>query len=358
MALHIVLLHLENMFFKGVGVLMGTYKKRVELSLDEYIEGVKANNRAVLARAITLVESNATRHFSLAQEVLTQIMPNTGNSIRIGITGVPGAGKSTFIETFGMMLAEQGHRVAVLAVDPSSSLSQGSILGDKTRMDQLSRHPNAFVRPSPAGGALGGVARKTRETLLLCEAAGYDVIIVETVGVGQSEVTVRSMVDCFLVLMLTGAGDELQGMKKGIMEMVDIMLINKADGHNQRAAEQAKVEFKRMLHMLPGVTEGWETEVETVSALTGRGIAECWKAIERFHGHMKSTKQFEERRKEQATNWFHSLLEEQILKNFYDHTAVKSQLIEVKQDVLSGKVSATKAAYMLLEKYEQKINKH
>ncbi|WP_227936773.1 methylmalonyl Co-A mutase-associated GTPase MeaB [Alkalihalobacillus deserti] len=337
---------------------MDAYKKRVELSLEEYVEGVKANNRAVLARAITLVESNAARHFSLAQNVLTQIMPDTGRSIRIGITGVPGAGKSTFIEAFGMRLADQGHRVAVLAVDPSSSLSQGSILGDKTRMDQLSRHPNAFVRPSPAGGALGGVARKTRETLLLCEAAGYDIIIVETVGVGQSEVTVRSMVDCFLVLMLTGAGDELQGMKKGIMEMVDIMLINKADGNNQQPAEQAKVEFKRMLHMLPSVTEGWEAEVETISALTGRGVQECWETIERFHQHMKKTNQFEIRRKEQAANWFHSLLEEHIIKSFYNHQLIKSQLTEVKKTVLDGEISATKAAFMLLEKYEQEINKY
>ncbi|MFC0557744.1 methylmalonyl Co-A mutase-associated GTPase MeaB [Halalkalibacter alkalisediminis] len=334
---------------------MDVYKKRVELSLEEYVEGVRSNNRAVLARAITLVESNAARHFSMAQDVLTSVIPQTGNSIRIGITGVPGAGKSTFIEAFGLKLAEQGHRVAVLAVDPSSSLSQGSILGDKTRMDQLSRHPNAFVRPSPAGGNLGGVARKTRETLLLCEAAGYDIIMVETVGVGQSEVTVRSMVDCFIVLMLTGAGDELQGMKKGIMEMVDIMLINKADGTNRQAAEQAKVEFKRMFHMLPSVTEGWETEIDTVSALTGRGISECWETIERFHQHMKNTQQFELRRKEQATNWFHSLLEEQILKRFYDYPFIKSQLPDVKKDVLLGKSSATRAVSLLLQEYEQKI---
>ena len=337
---------------------MNHHKKRVELSLEEYVEGVTLNNRAVLARAITLVESNAARHFSMAQDVLTSVMPHTGNSIRIGVTGVPGAGKSTFIEAFGMKLAEQGHRVAVLAVDPSSSLSQGSILGDKTRMDQLSRHPNAFVRPSPAGGTLGGVARKTRETLLLCEAAGYDIVIVETVGVGQSEVTVRSMVDCFIVLMLTGAGDELQGMKKGMMEMVDIMLINKADGANQQAAEQAKIEFQRMLHILPSVTEGWETEVKTVSALTGKGISECWETIERFHQHMNRSNLFEKRRKEQATNWFHSLLEEQILNRFYDHAFIKAQLPEVKKDVLVGKSNATRAVSMLLQKYEQKFNDH
>jgi LAO/AO transport system kinase len=333
---------------------MTSKKKRVELSLSDYVEGVKANDRAILARAITLVESNAQRHFSIAQDVITSLMPYTGNSLRIGITGVPGAGKSTFIEALGILLADRGHRVAVLAIDPSSSLSQGSILGDKTRMEQLSRHPSAFVRPSPTGGTLGGVARKTRETLLLCEAAGYDIIIVETVGVGQSEVTVRSMVDCFLVLMLTGAGDEMQGMKKGMMEMVDIMLINKADGPNQIEAEKVKVEFQRILHMLPGTTEGWETEVRTVSALTGRGIHECWKAIERFQHHVKSTNLFNERRKEQAGNWFHSLLEEQLFKKFYEHPTIKRHLPDVKSEVLTGNVSATKAALLLLDIYEQK----
>ncbi|WP_332689370.1 methylmalonyl Co-A mutase-associated GTPase MeaB [Halalkalibacter lacteus] len=327
--------------------------RRQPLSLEEYVKGVKTNNRAVLARAITLVESNASRHVTLAQEVLTEIMPNAGKSIRIGITGVPGAGKSTFIETFGTMLCEKGHRVAVLAVDPSSSLSHGSILGDKTRMDQLSRHPRAFVRPSPAGGALGGVARKTRETLLLCEAAGYDIIIVETVGVGQSEVSVRSMVDCFLVLVLTGAGDELQGMKKGIMEMVDIMLINKADGTNIQAANQAKIELSRILHMLPRITEGWETKVQTVSSMTGEGIEECWSTVEQFRTHLIQSKQFEERRKKQAANWFHSLVEEQLLSSFYGSDLIKNELPQIKQTVLQGQVSATQAALTLLKKYQQ-----
>ena len=328
-------------------------RKRKELTLDDYVEGIKQNNRAMLARAITLVESNATKHFTLAQDVLTEIMPLTGNSIRIGITGVPGAGKSTFIEAFGTMLCEQGHQVAVLAVDPSSSLSHGSILGDKTRMERLSRHPRAYVRPSPAGGTLGGVARKTRETLLLCEAAGYDVIIVETVGVGQSEIAVRSMVDCFLLLMLTGAGDELQGMKKGIMEMVDIMLINKADGKNKQAAEQAKAELNRILHMLPAVTEGWETTTQTVSALHEMGIDECWKTICAFQDHMKKTNQFEKRRMQQATNWLHSLLEEQLLSRFYENEAVKKELPLMRENVLSGQISATKAALTLIKDFEK-----
>ncbi|WP_332629349.1 methylmalonyl Co-A mutase-associated GTPase MeaB [Halalkalibacter flavus] len=326
------------------------YKRRGALSKEEYIEGVKRNNRAILARAITLIESNAKRHFSLAQDVLTDLIPETGNSIRLGVTGVPGAGKSTFIEAMGMILCEKGHRVAVLAVDPSSSVSRGSILGDKTRMERLSKHPNAFVRPSPAGGTLGGVARKTRETLLLCEAAGYDIIIVETVGVGQSEVSVRSMVDCFLVLMLTGAGDELQGMKKGLMELIDLLLINKADGSNLEKAEQAKIELSRILHMLPEMTEGWEPKVQTVSSLTGKGIEECWNTVQVFIQFMKESNQFDARRKAQATNWFYSLLEEQLLRNFYENDKVKSELPLLTQAVVGGQISPTKAAVELLNK--------
>lgn len=326
-------------------------RKRKELSIEDYVEGIKQNDRALLARAITLIESNAQKHFSLAQEVVTEIMPYTGKSIRIGITGVPGAGKSTFIETFGTMLCEKGHRVAVLAIDPSSSLSHGSILGDKTRMEQLSKHPNAYVRPSPSGGTLGGVARKTRETLLLCEAAGYDIIIVETVGVGQSEVTVRSMVDCFLVLMLTGGGDELQGMKKGIMEMIDVLLINKADGDNKKRAERARAELNRILHMIPSFSEGWDKKAQTVSALTGMGIEECWETVCAFIDYMKETEQFEKRRAEQATNWLHSLLDEQLLARFYEQDRVKEQLSKVEKEVLSGKISATKAALSLVEQF-------
>ncbi|KHF38375.1 methylmalonyl Co-A mutase-associated GTPase MeaB [Halalkalibacter okhensis] len=326
--------------------------RRGSLTKEEYIEGVKKNNRAILARAITLIESNAKRHFSIAQDVLTTLIPVTGKSIRLGVTGVPGAGKSTFIEAIGTMLCDKGHRVAVLAVDPSSSLSRGSILGDKTRMELLSKHPNAFVRPSPAGGTLGGVARKTRETILLCEAAGYDIIIVETVGVGQSEITVRSMVDCFLVLMLTGAGDELQGMKKGMMELIDLLIIHKADGSNVQKAEQAKVDLSRILHMLPETTKGWEPKVQTVSSQTGRGIEECWNAVEMFIQFVKESNQFAERRKAQAMNWFYSLLEEQLLSNFYENTKVKSELSLVSEAVENGQISPTKAAVELLNKYQ------
>ncbi|MDV2684963.1 methylmalonyl Co-A mutase-associated GTPase MeaB [Alkalihalophilus lindianensis] len=333
---------------------MSQSPKRSKLTVEEYVLGVKEQNRAILARAITLVESNAKKHLQLAQDVLTELMPQTGQSIRIGFSGVPGAGKSTLIEAFGMMLCEKGHKVAVLAVDPSSSLTGGSILGDKTRMEQLSRHPNAYVRPSPAGGTLGGVARKTRETLLLCEAAGYDVIIVETVGVGQSEVAVRSMVDFFLVLMLTGAGDELQGMKKGIMEMADAMFINKADGPNKQAAEQARVELDRMLHLLPPITEGWSTKAYTVSALTGEGVDHIWSVIQDHKEHMQQNNIFHKRRNEQALRWFRDLIEEQVLVEFYQNEKVKTILPQMQEQVLTGQSSATKAALEILEVKNEK----
>jgi len=240
----------------------------------------------LLARAITLIESNSPKHMELAQAVLQRILPYSGNSIRVGITGVPGAGKSTFIEAVGCSLCQKGHKLAVLAVDPSSSITRGSILGDKTRMENLSREKNAFIRPSPSGGTLGGVTRKSRETLLLCEAAGYDIILVETVGVGQSEITVRSMVDFFLLVVLTGAGDELQGMKKGVMEIADAILVNKADGDNKQKAEMVKVDYDRMLHYLRPATEGWQTKAYTCSAITGAGIPELWQVIHTFREKM------------------------------------------------------------------------
>ncbi|GAE26342.1 putative periplasmic protein kinase ArgK and related GTPases of G3E family [Halalkalibacter wakoensis JCM 9140] len=326
-------------------------KKSTVLTVEEYVNGIKHNNRAILARAITLVESNASKHLSLAQHVLQSILPDTGKSIRIGITGVPGAGKSTFIESFGLMLCQKGHKVAVLAIDPTSSLSRGSILGDKTRMEQLSRHPHAFVRPSPTGGTLGGVARKTRESILLCEAAGYDRIIVETVGVGQSEVTVRSMVDCFLVLMLTGAGDELQGMKKGMMELIDLLLIHKADGQNLAKAELLREEMNRILHLLTG-NQKWEPKVLTASSITGSGLNQCLETIELFIKKMKETNDFEERRKKQATDWFYSLIEEQILSSFYENDEVKKELGIMLRAVTDGQLSPTKAALKLLKSYD------
>ena len=253
--------------------------KRRKLEVDDYVEGVLKCDRAILSRAITLVESNAAAHFETAQQVIQKLLPYTGKSTRVGITGVPGAGKSTFIEALGTNLCRGGHKVAVLAVDPSSTVTKGSILGDKTRMEQLSREPNAFIRPSPSGGTLGGLTRKSRETLLLCEAAGYDTILVETVGVGQSETTVRSMVDFFLLVVLTGAGDELQGMKKGVMELADAIVVNKADGDNKQRAMVTRAEYERILQFLRQATENWTTHAYTCSAYTGAGIMELWNDV-------------------------------------------------------------------------------
>ncbi len=291
--------------------------RRRRLSVDEYVEGVLAGDRNVVAQAITLVESNALAHLEMSQEVLRRVLPETGKSIRIGITGVPGVGKSTFIEALGIYLCNQGHRVAVLAVDPSSKVTGGSILGDKTRMEDLSKDTRAFIRPSPSAGTLGGVTRKSRETILICEAAGFDVILVETVGVGQSETTVRSMVDFFLLLMLAGAGDELQGIKKGIMELADSLLINKADGDNKPRAKAARLEYNRALHYLAPATEGWETHAYTSSALTGEGIPELWGVVEDFRKKTADSGVLEKRRRAQTLDWVYSMVEEHLRSSFF-----------------------------------------
>ncbi|MFB4162835.1 methylmalonyl Co-A mutase-associated GTPase MeaB [Alteribacillus sp. JSM 102045] len=326
-------------------------KRRRSLSVEEYVDGVLNRNRAVIARAITLVESNSPKHFETAQQVLKQLMPYTGQAIRIGITGVPGAGKSTLIEKFGAMLCDEGHHLAVLAVDPSSSVSKGSILGDKTRMETLSKHPNAYVRPSPSGGTLGGVARKSRETMLICEAAGYDVIFVETVGVGQSEITVRSMVDFFLVLMLTGGGDELQGMKKGIMEIADAIFINKADGKNKQAALNAKAEYNRLLHYLQPATPGWDTKAYTVSALTGEGVPDIWDIVTSYEKKMKESGFFQERRASQLSEWMDRFIEDELKISFYQNEKVKLNLPELKQKVTAGELPLAQAVKQLMEIY-------
>jgi LAO/AO transport system kinase len=328
--------------------------RRKEKSVEELAKGVQENNRAILAQAITLIESNAAKHFQKGQNLINQLLPYTGNSIRIGITGVPGAGKSTFIEAFGTYLCELGKNVAVLAVDPSSSLSGGSILGDKTRMDRLSRNPKAFVRPSPSSGTLGGVARKTRETILLCEAAGYDVIIVETVGVGQSEVTVRSMVDVFILLALTGAGDELQGMKKGIMELVDILIINKADGDNEKKALKAKEEYSKILHLLKPITKGWESKALTCSALHEKGIENVWDTVVDFISTTQQRDTFSERRNNQMKDWFYALIKDQLEASFFSNEEVKKHLPIIEKDVLYGKVPASLAAKNIFELYNNK----
>ncbi|MFJ5751646.1 methylmalonyl Co-A mutase-associated GTPase MeaB [Peribacillus frigoritolerans] len=327
--------------------------RRRHLTVDEYVQGVMNGNRAIIAQAITLVESNLPKHIEMAQKVLKELISYTGKSIRIGITGVPGAGKSTLIESFGMMLCEQDHRVAVLAVDPTSSVSRGSILGDKTRMEHLSRHPHAYVRPSPSSGTLGGVTRKSRETLLICEAAGYDVIIVETVGVGQSEITVRSMVDFFLVIMLTGAGDELQGMKKGVMELADAIFINKADGENKQAALNAKMEYDRLLHFLQPITEGWETKAFTVSALTDEGVSHIWKVIQEYKQVTSRTGFFGKRRKEQMIDWFHSMIEAQLKARFYGNPSMKKNISKMEGLLLNGHTSPTLAVQQLFNIYDE-----
>ncbi len=282
---------------------------RRRLDVDDYVQGVLSGNRTILARAITLIESNSTAHMETAQEVLKRLIPHTGNSVRVGITGVPGAGKSTFIEALGSMLCDRGHKVAVLTVDPSSTVTRGSILGDKTRMEVLSRKENAFIRPSPSGGTLGGVTRKSRETMLVCEAAGFDVVLVETIGVGQSEVAVRTMVDFFLLVVLTGAGDELQGIKKGVMELADAILVNKADGDNKTRALAARADYARILHYLQPATEGWRTAAYTCSSITGEGIAGIWSAIEEFRSKTTESGVFSARRNSQILDWVYSMVQ-------------------------------------------------
>jgi LAO/AO transport system kinase len=330
----------------------GPAARRRSLSTQEYVDGVRSGDRTLLARAITLIESNAPAHFEQAQEVVQALLPHRGQATRVGITGVPGAGKSTFIETFGLYLLEQNHRVAVLAIDPTSSVTRGSILGDKTRMEQLSRQQNAFIRPSPTGGVLGGVARKTRETILVCEAAGFDVVLLETVGVGQSETLVRSMVDFFLLLQIAGAGDELQGIKKGIMELADAVLINKADGDNINRARSARADYNQALHYLAPATEGWQTRAYTCSAVTGLGVAELWNVIQSFRKKTEASGVFEARRKEQSISWMKSMLEEYLVSRFYSNPKIKAQQPEIESQVVGGTLPVTTAAQILLDMFD------
>ncbi|NLB83092.1 MAG: methylmalonyl Co-A mutase-associated GTPase MeaB [Synergistaceae bacterium] len=326
-----------------------------KLSLDDYEKGVLGGDRVILSRAITLVESNNPDHFNDAQELIQRILPHTGQAIRVGITGIPGAGKSTFIEALGCYLTGQGKQVAVLAVDPSSTISGGSILGDKTRMEQLARDPRAFIRPSPSGGTLGGVTRKSRETMLLCEAAGYDVLLVETVGVGQSETTVRSMVDFFLLLAVTGAGDDLQGIKKGVIELSDAILVNKADGDNIMRARTTRADYNQILHYLRPATEGWTPKAYTCSSLTGEGIEEMWSVISDFRELVTASGFFQRRRNSQTLEWVDSMADEYIHSRITQNSAIKACRESIRKQVLKGDLTATRAAEALIGAIEKNL---
>lgn len=319
------------------------------LSAEAYVEGVLSGNRMILSRAITLIESQLPSDKILSQQVLEQILPYAGRAIRIGITGVPGVGKSTFIEAFGKQLTTTGKKLAVLAIDPTSQRSKGSIMGDKTRMEELAHDPLAYIRPSPSGGSLGGVANKTRETMLLCEAAGFDVVFVETVGVGQSETLVKGMVDFFLLLMLAGAGDELQGIKKGIMEMADAVVITKADGENKTATQRAVAEYQNAFHLFPPAENGWFPQVKTCSAFEKQGLREIWEMISDYYSLVKSNGAYLQNRQRQNLEWMHSLIRYALEEQFYNHSEIKEKLSEIEVNVQNEKWLPIRAATYLLD---------
>lgn len=325
--------------------------RKIQPSSEELVKGILSGDISALSRAITLVESTNVTHLAKANDIIKASLPHANKSVRIGITGVPGVGKSTFIEAFGKHLTSLGKKVAVLAVDPSSTISHGSILGDKTRMEELVKDKNAYIRPSASGETLGGVARKTRETIILCEAAGFDTIVIETVGVGQSETAVHSMVDFFLLLKISGAGDELQGIKRGIMEMADAIVINKADGDNVAKAKLAKTEFNRALHLFPAKSSGWIPTVSTCSAYEKTGIDDVWQTISNYLELVKSNHYFEEKRKDQNQYWMMETINEQLKNNFYHHPEIIALLEQNKKAVQNDELSPFAAAMILLEKY-------
>ncbi|MEN0002828.1 MAG: methylmalonyl Co-A mutase-associated GTPase MeaB [Bacteroidota bacterium] len=332
-------------------------RKRKPKTAEAYVKGILRGDRMLLSQAITLIESTNPQHQALATEIIEQCLPSSGNAIRLGITGTPGVGKSTFIESFGLSIIEQGEKVAVLAVDPTSQVTKGSILGDKTRMAKLSTHPQAFIRPSPAGTSLGGVARSTRETILLCEAAGYDCILVETVGVGQSEIAVHSMVDFFLLLLLPGGGDELQGIKRGIVEMADLVAVNKADGAALALAKQSKQAYRNALHLFPPKASQWVPQVVVCSALSGLGLDKIWALTQDYVQATKDSGFFDNNRRQQAKYWFQETISAQLQALFYEQPAIRAKLQSLEQAVELGQHSPFKAADLLLALFRQSFQK-
>lgn len=347
---------------QGVGVqpMLNPKFKRVprqRYTVEQYVEGILRSDITILSQAVTLVESSLPEHQDIAQQIIERCLPHTGRSMRIGITGVPGAGKSTSIDTFGIHLCNQGRKLAVLAIDPSSERSGGSILGDKTRMEQLSHHPHAFIRPSPSAGSLGGVARKTRETIMLCEAAGFDTIFVETVGVGQSETAVHSMVDFFLLIQLSGTGDELQGIKRGIMEMADAIIINKADGDNIPKANLAASHFRNALQLFPPTDSGWKPRVLTYSGFYGLGIKEIWDMVDEYRHFAMDSGYFYEKRQQQAKWWMYESINEALHRSFYGSEVVKALRPNIEQQVLGDAISSFVGAQKMLDAYYESLKK-
>jgi LAO/AO transport system kinase len=319
-------------------------------NINEYIDGILSSNITYVSKAITLVESTKHEHQEQAQQIINAIIKHSGNSFRLGITGVPGVGKSTFIESFGLEVINRGHKLAVLAIDPSSQLSKGSILGDKTRMEQLSVHPKAFIRPSPSSGSLGGVARKTKESIIICEAAGYDYIFIETVGVGQSETAVHQLTDFFLLLMLAGAGDELQGIKRGIMEMADGMVITKADGTNTDKAKMARGEYARALHLFPPTESNWIPEVLTCSSTENKGIKEVYDMIDKYKRHTITNHFFETKRANQTKQWLHQTINDTLIERFYANPTIKEEILKIEKQLEQNQINPYQAAMDLFNK--------
>ncbi len=323
-----------------------------EFNINEMTDGILSSNISYVSKAITLVESTKQEHQEQAQQILNTIIKYSGNSFRLGITGVPGVGKSTFIESFGLEVINRGHKLAVLAIDPSSQLSKGSILGDKTRMEQLSIHPKAFIRPSPSSGSLGGVARKTKESIIICEAAGFDYVFIETVGVGQSETAVHQLTDFFLLLMLAGAGDELQGIKRGIMEMADGMVITKADGMNIDKAKSARAEYARALHLFPPTESQWIPEVLTCSSTEHKGISEVYDMIDKYKRHTVSNGFFESKRAHQTKQWLHQTINDTLIERFYSNPIIKEEIIKIEKQLEKNNINPYQAAMDLFKKIE------